>query len=903
MKALSGLLFPAAVISATVASVLGSAPGNLPSPHAPLPVIDTVTYVRDAYKLGRTGDLGEARIADSLLIGTDIQEEEILDTLPHLTARDTIKAPDSLRFTDPFRYKYYVALIDSLTHRIVRDSLRHRVDSLHTEADTLFARIPPDSLGAFSLLDLARPDSLDWRRLDSIYLADSAAVAQAKFLAWYNSLSRSERRKYDAEQMLPIKLAEMDSLRKEEERKQALRDSITEYTPRILETFALPEEMQYKRIIEWNVDQYAHRLNVREPDTTYNYHFNDYPIFRRDVNATWLGVPGSPAQLYNYFLRESDERVSFYDTEEIWSFSPRTVPNYNTKTPHTELAYYGTILDDTSKESDNLHILTTQNITPELNIALSYDRFGSGGILQRESTTNKTFSARLNYLGRKYLGHAGYIYNMVDRQENGGVLERTWVRDTTIEAREIPVRLSNASSKIVKNTFYLDQQYRIPFEFIKDLAAKRDTLAATDTLEAAAKRDTLDRNVTTMFIGHSSEWSTYSRTYTDNITDATAAAFYNNVFNYGAASADSLGTMKLDNKLFVRLQPWGSEGIVSKIDVGAGDELRHYFDSTSLRPQKHVENSVYLYAGAEGQFRKYLNWDALAKFNVMGYKLGDTEFDAGATFNFYPFRRARTSPVTVSARIGSTLLTPDYYQRVLCTNHFSWNNDFTKESVTRIRAGIEIPRWKFDAQAGYALLANNIYYDTLGIVQQNAVPMSILSASLHKEFVAGPVHFDNRILAQYSSNPEVLPLPALALNLRWYVQFDIQPGVMQMQIGAGGLFNTKWYAPAWNPALGVFHNQEKELYNNGPYLDLFVNIQWKRLCLYVKYQNVGRGWPMQRRDYFTADGYTYTVDGMSGLKLGMYWPFYFYTFNNTSAGSGGGGGGKAGAASRGGARQ
>ena len=893
MKAFSGLWFPAAVVSATVAGILGSAPANLPAPHDPMPVLDTVIYVKDAYKLGRTGDLGEFKIADSLLAGTDIADEDLLDTLPHLTARDTIKVPDSLRLIDPFRYKYYVALIDSLTHEIVRDSLRNRIDSLKVEADTLFNRVPPDSTGAFALLDTARLDSLDWRRLDSIYAADSAAVARAEFLAWYNSLSRQERKKYDAEQALPGKLARMDSLRKIEEEKQALKDSVIQNKPRILETFALPEEMQYKRIIEWTVDDYVHRLNVREPDTTYNYHFNDYPIFRKDVNATWLGVAGSPAQPYNFFLQESDERVEFYKAQEIWSYSPRTIPNYNTKTPYTELAYYGTILDDDAKESDNLHILTTQNIHPELNLTISYDRYGGGGILESETTGNKTFSARLNYMGRKYLAHLGYIYNMVERKENGGVADNFWVRDTTIEPREIPVRLSGATSKVTKNTLYLDQQYRIPFEFIKKLGAPKDSasLAIQDSLAKDPAADTLDRNVTTAFIGHSSEWSTYSRTYADNIGTEAGAQFYNYVFNYGTQSADSLGTMKLDNKIFMRLQPWGSEGIVSKLDVGAGDELRHYFDSTSLRPTKHVENSIYVYAGAEGQFRKYFSWDARAKFNVAGYKLGDTEIDGGVTFNFFPFRRARTSPITLSGRFSSTLLTPDYYQRVLYTNHYSWKNDFSKISTTKIRGNIDIPRWKFNADVGYALLANNVYYDTLGIVQQHAGAMSVISASLRKEFVAGPVHFDNRVLAQFSSNQEVLPLPALALNLRWYVQFDIQPKVMQMQIGANGFFNTKWYSPAWNPALGVFHNQNKNEYNNGPYIDLFVNVQWKRLCLFIKYQNVGRGWPMERRDFFTADGYTYTSDGMSGLKLGMFWPFYFYTFENSSVGGGGAGAG------------
>ena len=77
------------------------------------------------------------------------EEEKII------SARDTIKAPDSLKYTDPFRYKYYVALLASLTHRQVRDSLK------------------------------TAGDSLDLLKLDSIYYADSAILAKKNFLKWF----------------------------------------------------------------------------------------------------------------------------------------------------------------------------------------------------------------------------------------------------------------------------------------------------------------------------------------------------------------------------------------------------------------------------------------------------------------------------------------------------------------------------------------------------------------------------------------------------------------------------------------------------------------------------------------------------------------------------------------------
>ena len=91
-----------------------------------------------------------------------------------------------------------------------------------------------------------------------------------------------------------------------------------------------------------------------------------------------------------------------------------------------------------------------------------------------------------------------------------------------------------------------------------------------------------------------------------------------------------------------------------------------------------------------------------------------------------------------------------------------------------------------------------------------------------------------------------------------------------------GFYNTEWNAPAWNPNLGVFYNQTTETYHNGPYFDVFLNAQWKRACIFIKYQNATAGlkWPVKRQDYFSADRHIVTQAGLDGLKLGIYWPFY-----------------------------
>ena len=123
----------------------------------------------------------------------------------------------------------------------------------------------------------------------------------------------------------------------------------------------------------------------------------------------------------------------------------------------------------------------------------------------------------------------------------------------------------------------------------------------------------------------------------------------------------------------------------------------------------------------------------------------------------------------------------------------------------------------------------------------------------------------------------------LALNLRWYGQFTVKRDeagqeVMAMQIGINALYNTPWYAPAYNPATGVFQSQNTTLYTNGPIFDAFINVQWKRACVFVKFENLGQGWPRDKgKDYFTADRYLYT---QRGFKFGILWPFYIQPTRN-----------------------
>ena len=861
--------FPLAVVIVAAVQTFGmdfsrigfSPVGRESRPDLPAP--DTVIYENRVYTKFRQG--GEKAVGDSL--------EGVVDTTadgPLLTARDTIKAPDSLRLTDPFRYRYYVALLDSLTHKLTVDSLK------------------------------AAGDSLDWPRIDSLYYADSAATARRKFQEWYDGLDKNARKRYDYDQKMKRKQREMDSIFAIKDSLQAIRDSIRENTPRILETFALPDSLYYKRLVTWHRDPLFSRVEVQPKDTTFNYTFNDYPFMKKDVGATYLGIIGSPVVTYDFFKRNSVDKVSFYEPYEVYSFSPSTLPMYNTKTPYTELAYWGTLLANTENEEADVHILTTQNILPELNLLLQYDRYGANGMLTSEDTDNRTFVAAGNYLGRRYQAHAGYIRNTIRKSENGGIVDNFWIRDTTVGSREIDVHLTDADTRVVKSTVFLDQKLRIPMTFIDRLLHGRDTTAAETGF---------DRDGTTFFLGHSSEFSTFRKIYTDKIgtSDRTGRDFYHdNFFIHPTQSNDSLRVMKLENKVFAQLQPWAADAVVSTLDVGIGNRIRQHYlfgpENWLYKPKDVTWNSMYLYGGVGGQFRESVTWYAQGYYTFLGQEINDFGLSAEARLNLYPFRRHRTSPLSFNARFETKLEEPDFYALHYYSNHYKWENDFGKISTTRLEARLAIPHLDFEVEAGYALLGNNIYYDTLAVVRQNTTPMSVAKVAVTKNFRIGNVHLDNRALVQVSSDPKVLPLPPVALNLKWYYQFNIvSADIMKMQIGANVLWTTKWYAPAYSPALGQFHNQNKEQFGGGsPYIDAFVNVQWKRATVFVKLVNANMGWPMDSADYFSAAGF---IRSQRAVKFGIWWPFYTQPHKNTSvgdrAGSSPAGGGMSGMGSMG----
>ncbi len=691
----------------------------------------------------------------------------------------------------------------------------------------------------------------DSLKIASLAVADSVAVA-ADSVAVSDSLGV----KGDSTALVTYTKKELRKMHRDSV--WAYRDSVIRNTPRILNTYVFSDTIKNQRMFLWNADTYFNKPVNIDPDTTYNDWYSEQPYQKYDVGATSLGVSGSAMQYHNYFKREGIKEFPFFDYYLPYSYLPQTLPFYNTKTPYTELAYWGTLFASKKLEETNIRVLHTQNFTPAFNFNLLYERFGGEGMLLNEKTDNRTFAFTGNYLGKRYVAQGGYIFNRIKRDENGGITDPAMVLDTLLDAKVIPVALNDAHNVLKRNTVFITHSYGIPFKFL--YGKNKDSIGLGEGTMA--------------YIGHTADASVYTKNYTDKIalSDKEGRELYHDKFYINpTVSADSMRVFKLENRVFLNLQPWAKEAIVSNLSGGIGHQflsLYGFEQQYFLKGNSSVhQNNMYMYFGAGGNLKKYFKWEGMGMYHFAGYYQNDFSIDGKVTFSSYPKRMKQGIHLHGNLHIG--LERPSYFFNNAYTNHYVWNNDFEKTAQTKVEARLNIPDWGLEAFVGYSLLNNNTYFDSTSVIRQNTGSMSILTAYLSKNLRIWKLHLDNKILFQTSSNEEVVPLPKLSLNLRYYLQLDVVKDVLTAQLGANMSFMTKYYAPGYSPALGVFYNQRTEKIGHTPYIDLFANLQWKRASIFVKYINMAQGWP--DGDYFSAFRY---IRSQKALKLGIHWPFY-----------------------------
>jgi hypothetical protein len=242
-------------------------------------------------------------------------------------------------------------------------------------------------------------------------------------------------------------------------------------------------------------------------------------------------------------------------------------------------------------------------------------------------------------------------------------------------------------------------------------------------------------------------------------------------------------------------------------------------------------------------------------------------------------------PLSLSGRIRFSTQEPSYWERKFSSNHYMWNNSFSKENETRIEGSLNIPHVGLTATVSQSILGNKIYYAGGALdpeqphiiyvkpVQATDV-VSVTGVYLREDLPirlgASSVNLNHRVMLQWSTDQKVIPLPLASAYLSYFFEFHVVKDVLRLQIGVDGRDNTPYYAPGWNPGVGQFYNQREKQLGDYVWLDAFVNAKWKRMRILVKWEHLNDDM-MGQRNFFSVLHYPMN---RRVLKLGLSWNFY-----------------------------
>lgn len=414
--------------------------------------------------------------------------------------------------------------------------------------------------------------------------------------------------------------------------------------------------------------------------------------------------------------------------------------------------------------------------------------------------------------------------------------------------------------------------------------AAADSLRA---LEAKAAQDTMwmknEYVPVTSFI-HTMKFDTYRRIYQ---AYETPKDFYADTFNpagnyLGDSIYDKTTHYRVQNTFAISLlegfNKWAKAGLKAFVT----SDLRHFTLPTETEIAKaYNEHNLSIGGQLIKSQGKTLHYDATLETWLTGKDAGQMKIDADADVNFALFG----DTVRLQASGFFHRLNPTFYYRHYHSKHFWWdNNDMSKIIHTRIEGKFGYEKTKTTVRVAFDNIKNHTFFamgynvtddfgrtgNTLSVVQKSGA-ISLLTLELQQKLKLGPLHWDNVITYQKSSDDMALPVPDLNIYTNLFLRFKIAR-VLKCDFGADARFFTKYYAPDYSPALGQYAVQTGENrteVGNYPIVNVYANFHLQRTRFFVmmSHINAGQGKP----DYFLAPHYPLN---QRIFRFGVSWNFY-----------------------------
>lgn len=605
----------------------------------------------------------------------------------------------------------------------------------------------------------------------------------------------------------------------------------------------------------WGLDWPLGEHHPEGIDTvTYNYQRQAIPSLQSDAFATTgnLGAEG-----INMIFFERPQRRSFFfeDALDAWipTFSKQRF--YNVYIPMTLLSY--NTGGGKQNVQDRLRATFAGNVNRKIGIGAMMDYLYSKGSYANQATKDFSFGFSGYYRGDRYQMQAFYNHFNFLNKENGGITDDLYILDpaelqggvNSIDAKTIPTRLSATHNRLNGDEFYMNHAYNIGFH--------RD-VEEGDTVKSVFVP-------VTRFI-YSLDYRSGHHLF-KNTNSTEGHNFWKNFYITPEGTDDNTRYWQLSNTIGVSMLEGFSKWTKFGLAAYATYEVRHYtqteFDpaaasdpESGLTPlpagfsidPKTTRHLMWIGGRLSKTQGSILTYNADARFGVVGDAAGEVDIKGEINTRF---RLGRDS-VGITARGFFRNTAPSYLLKHFISNHFAWDNDFSKTRDFRVEGELTIPWTNTKIRAGVENIQNYVYFDSESLPRQEGGNIQIFSATLEQSLRFGIWNWVNSATYQASSNQDVLPLPAFSLYSNMFLFFKAFR-VLEVQFGVDCNYYTRYYGPDYQPATMSFITQKEQQAGNFAFCDAYLTCKLYKVRFFVMFSHVNQG--LFSKNYFAVPHY------------------------------------------------
>ena len=629
---------------------------------------------------------------------------------------------------------------------------------------------------------------------------------------------------------------------------------------------------------QWTINTNTGLPDIIEPDTLHHSFHNVHLTEGMFGTYSHLGNMGSPRLSRLWFEREQPDDFIFDAPYDFWIKNPDQFRFTDTKTPHTSIDYY----KGGNRRTGEEHIkgYFAANFSKKVGIGFDLDyQLGRG---RYENQATSAFDARIYtyYRGDLYHVYATVNKDEIKTAENGGIQDLRYIMNPEAMAEgrkqyspeDIPFRLYYNWNNIKRSQALLNQELTI-----------RTTTYRTDSIGDTVY--TFSRNIEFGKLAHTFEIGKLQRRY---IYYDIRPGYYTKSF----LNNDSIDLMKnfyVTNTMSLSLLEGSTKWAIAGLSAFMRYEFKNYTMPDTIAGsgeymRRYNEGSFFVGGQIERAQGDNLTFRAGFETALLGASLGDFELSGEMELKYPIFGKdARLGAYGNMSALDAPFFLTEYH-----STYAWWDGNFKKVFRTHFGGYIDLDmtgtRFQLDVEnvANYVYLKNDAgaYINADGVSQpsylitaaQHSGSIQILSATLQQNFKLGPLHWDNHVTYQLSGNKTIIPLPDLNLFTDLYFKF-IYYKRLHMEVGANALFFTRYNAPGYCPAVGMYHLQNEscmQQVGGYPLLTGYVNCQLRGVRFYIIYYHANDG-QMNNRDSFIVPGYP-ANPGM--FKFGLSWTLF-----------------------------